>query len=197
MTLTAGQQLELEKPVTRIAYFVEFFFLSATSRVCSSGQTVTWGGYDWLGLGALGAISPINESQGTAASSITFTLNVAQLEWLSIATGNTSEYRGRDAKIYFCPLDEQFRLVGTPVICWRGTMDAMTAGIEGSREDSTGSISLKCETSAYGLKRKSNLRLNAAQQKQRYPTDTGLDYLTDLLGNPDGNIWLTKRFQQI
>ena len=196
MTLTAGQQSELEKPVTRIAYFVELYFLSATSRVCSLGQTVTWGGYNWLGFGSIGAISPIDESQGTAASSLTFTLNIAQLELLSIATGNISEYRGRDAKLYFCPLDDQFRLVGTPVICWRGSMDTMTAGIQGSREESTGSISLKCETSAYGLKRKSNLRMNAAQQKQRYPNDTGLDYLTDLLGNPDATIWLSKRFQQ-
>lgn len=196
MSLDANQQLELEKAVTRIAYFIEFQFLTATSRVCSLGQTVTWGGYDWLGFGSVGSISPIDESQGTAASSLTFTLNIAQLELLSIATGNTNEYRGRNAVLYFCPLDENFRLVGTPVRCWGGKMDTMTAGIQGQREESTGSISLKCETSAYGLKRKSNLRLNAAQQTQRYPADTGLDYLTDLLGNPDGNVWLTKRFQQ-
>jgi len=196
MTVTVAQQAELAKPVTRIVYFIEFRFRTATSRVCSLGQTVTWGGYDWLGLGSVGAISPVEESQGVAASSMSFTLNIAQLELLAIATGDTSEYRGLAAKMYFCPLDEQFRLVGDPIPCWRGTMDTMTAGIQGGRDESTGAITLKCETSAYGLKRKANLRMNAAQQKQRYPNDTGFDYLTDLLGNPDGNVWLTKRFQQ-
>jgi len=196
MTLSTDQQLELEKPVTRFAYFAEFQFLSATVYVSSLGQTVTWGGHDWLGLGAIGGISPLEENSGTNASALIFTLNLAQIEWLTLAIGNTSEYRGRDAKLYFCPLDEQFRLIDTPQVCWRGTMDTMTSSIEGTRGESTGKISLKCETSAYGLKRKSSLRINAAQQKQKYPTDTGLDYLTDLLGNPDSTIWLTKRFQQ-
>lgn len=195
MTLTAGQQTELEKPVTRFAYFAEFSFLSATVYVSSLGQTVTWGGHDWIGLGAIGGISPIEESQGTAASALTFVLNIAQIEWLTLAIGSTSEYRGRDAKLYFCPLDEQFRLIDTPVACWRGTMDTMVSTVEGKRGESTGKISLKCETSAYGLKRKASLRINAAQQRQRYPNDSGLDYLTDLLGNPDSNIWLSKRFQ--
>lgn len=195
MTLTVGQQAELEKPVTRYAYFVELHFLSGIVYLSSLGQTVTWGGHDWLGFGAIGGISAVDESQGTAASSLTFTLNIAQIEWLSLATGSTAEYRGRDAKMYFCPLNEQFQLVDTPIACWRGSMDTMSASISGSMGDANGSIALKCETSAYGLKRKSSLRLNAAQQKQRYPTDTGLDYLTDLIGNPDSFVWLTKRFQ--
>jgi hypothetical protein len=195
VTLTANQQLELEKPVTRIAYFAKFEFLTATVYVSSLGQTITWGGFDWIGLGAIANISPVNEELGTAASSLTFTLNIAQIEWLALATGAVSEYRGRNAVLYFCPMDEQFRLIDTPVICWRGTMDTMASNVSGSRSDATGSITLKCETSAYGIKRRQPFRLNAAQQKQKYPADTGFDYLTDLLGNPDATIWLTKKFQ--
>lgn len=195
MTLTAGQQLELEKPVTRFAYFAEFHFLSGIIYLSSLSHTITWGGHDWLGLGSIGGVSPVDESLGTSASAMTFTLNVAQIEWLSIATGATSEYRGRDAKLYFCPLNEQFQLVDTPVICWRGTMDTMTTGISGTQGEASGSISLKCETSAYGLKRKSSLRYNDAQQQQRHPGDTGLMYLKELIGNPDAVVWLTKKFQ--
>jgi hypothetical protein len=44
------------------------------------------------------------------------------------------------------------------------------------------------------LKRQPALRLNAAQQKKRYPTDTGFDYLTDLIANPQ--VWLSKKFQR-
>lgn len=203
MTLTVNQQAELEKPVTRYAYFVEFHFLSGTVYLSSLGQTVTWGGHDWLGFGSVGGIGGIDEALGASASSLTFTLNIAQSEYLYIAITAATEYRGRPAKLYFCPLNEQFQLVDYtfgdvntwPTRCWNGTMDTIAVGINGDRGGTTGTISLNCETSAYGLKRKSPLRLTAAQQKQRYPNDTGFDYLTDLLGNPDNNIWLTKRFQ--
>lgn len=197
MTLTVDQQAELEKPVTRFAYFSYFDFLSAEVRVTSLPQTVSWGGYDWLGLGSLGKISAVDEAQGTTAAALTFSLNVAQVEMLALATGDTAEYRGRDARLYFCPLDEQFRLIDTPSVCWRGSMDAMQMSVEGKASAASGGIALKCETSAYGLKRKANLRMNAAQQKQRYPADTGFDYLTALLGDPNASKWLSVRFQSL
>lgn len=189
-TLDSSQQSELEKPVTRIVYFVQLDFRDSTQYICSANITINWNGQDWLGLGTIGAISAIEESEGTESKSLTFTLSVAQRSVLALAVGDVEQYRGRDAKIYFCPLDESFRLVGTPQLCWRGIMDTMSVGVDGEE----GQISLKCETSAYGLKRQPGLRLNAAQQKSRYPTDTGLDYLTDLIANPQ--IWLSKKFQR-
>jgi hypothetical protein len=188
--LSGTQQTELEKPVTRTVYFVELNFLNATVYICSANQTLTWGGHDWIGLGSIGAISPIEESEGTESKSLTFTLNVAQASYLSLAVGNVEEYRGRTAKLYFCPLDESFQLVGTPQRCWRGIMDLMAIGIEGEE----GKITLKCETSAYGLKRQPGLRLNAAQHKERHPGDTGLDYLNDLIANPQ--VWMSAKLQR-
>jgi len=188
MTTTA-QQTALESPVVRAAYFVEFSFLSGTQRLCTFNQTITWGGYDWIGLGALGTISAVEESDGIESKSLSFTLNAAQPAWLALAAGAVEEYRGRDAKMYMCPLDTQYRLIDTPTVCWRGIMDTVSIGIDGD----AGSITLKCETSAYGLKRQPALRMNAAQQKKAYPTDAGFDYLTDLIANPQS--WLSKKFQ--
>jgi len=120
-----------------------------------------------------------------------FGLNVTNVSLLALALGTVEDYRGRAAKLYFCPLDENGVLIDTPELCWRGIMDVMSIGVDGEE----GQITLKCETSAYGIKRRASLRLNAAQQKQRYPTDTGFDYLTDLIANPQ--MWLSKKFQQI
>lgn len=194
MTLTAGQQAELEKPVTRFAYFAELKFKTATSYVCSLGQTVTWGGHDWIGLGSIGGITPIEEAQGTTSSQLTFQLNLAQADMLYLSVVDPSEYRGRDANLYFCPLNEQFQLVDTPVICWRGTMDTMQSSVTGKAGESKGTIALKCETSAYGLKRRPALRMNSAMQKQRYPNDTGFDLLAALIAKPVP--WLSVKFQQ-
>ncbi len=189
--LSAPQQSSLEKAVVRTVYFVEFQFASSTQYLSSASQTLTWGSHDWLGFGTVGGISAIEESDGVESKPLTFTLNLAQPEYLSLAVGDVEEYRGRAAILYFCPLDESFVMVGTPQRCWRGIMDLMSVGMEGTE----GQITLKCETSAYSLKKQPTFRLNAAQQKKKYPTDTGFDYLNDIIATP--SIWLTKRFQRV
>ncbi|MFA6121924.1 MAG: hypothetical protein WCT35_04925 [Sideroxydans sp.] len=190
MTTTA-QQTALESPVARVVYFAELHFVSGTLRLCTALQTINWGGYDWLGMGLVGSISPVEEGAGLTSSALNFTLNIADASVLALALGTVEDYRGQPAKLYFCPLDEQFRLIDTPEICWRGIMDTVAVGVDGE----TGQVTLKCETSAYGIKRRQPLRLNSAQQKQRHPGDTGFDFLNDLLARPQ--LWLSKKFQQI
>lgn len=188
--LDSSQQAELEKPVTRTVYFLELRFSTSTQYVCSADRTLTWDGHDWLGLGTLGGVSAIEESEGVESKALTFTLNVGQSAILALAVGPVEEYRGKDAILYFCPLNESFQLVGTPAKCWRGIMDLMAVAVEGEE----GRVTLKCETSAYGLKRQPSLRLNSAQHKRKYPNDTGFDYLNDLIAQP--SVWLSKKFQR-
>lgn len=190
MSFSAPQQTEVEKPVTRTVYFVQFDFATAPVYLCSANITIPWNGHDWLGLGSIGGIGTLDESEGVQARSLNFTLNVAQSSYLSLAIGSVAEYRGLAATMYYCPLDENFLLVGTPQKCWGGMMDIMAIGID----KDAGSITLKCETSAYGLKRRPALRINAAQQKKKYPADTGFDLLVDLIANP--TIWTSAKFQR-
>jgi hypothetical protein len=194
--LTTGQQSAVEAPVARVAYFLEMQFLSGTVRVCSYGATFNWNGYDWIGLGTVGNISPVEETAGLLSSAMMFTLNVAQPATLSLAVGAPEQYRGRPAKLYFCPLDVGGNLIDTPILCWRGTMDTSAVGVDGE----AGQIVLKCETSAFTLKKLNALRLNDAQQSQRMsqqglPVDTGFQFLTNLIANPQ--LWLSRKFQMV
>lgn len=168
---------------------------SATGETWTANQSggtpaAITGGVLWKGLGALGSVDSIQEANSLDTKALNFGLNAADLAWLALAIGDVEDYCGQPAKLYFCPLNENFQLVGTPEICWRGLMDLITVGID---VDGKGRINLKCETTAYGLKRLNSLRMNAAQQKKRHPTDTGFDYLTSLISQPQ--LWLTKRFQ--
>jgi hypothetical protein len=192
--LTAAQQTALEKAHLRLAYFVELHFASGIARVSTLNINLTWGGHEWVGMGAVGNISPVEQSLGTGSRAMDFTLSLPQTEWLYRSVGPVEDYRGRQAKMYFCPLGDDFQPVGSPVLCWHGTMDSMPSSITGTPPDTVGSITLCCETSAYGLRRPAALRLNAAQHKQRYPNDTGLDRLNALLGKPLP--WLSVRYQQ-
>jgi hypothetical protein len=188
---TSAQDAELTKPVTRTVYFVEFQFSTGTSRLSTANFPITWDGFEWSGVGAIGSIGAIEESDGLESKPLNFSINAAQPAWLAMAIGDVESYRGRAAKIYMCPLDESFQMVDTPVRCWTGIMDMVSVGINGE----AGSITLKCETSSYGLKRRPSLRMNAAQHRKEHPTDTGLDYLTELISNPA--VWLSRRFQQV
>jgi hypothetical protein len=190
MTTTTAQNAELAKPVTRTVYFVEFQFASSTSRLSTANFPITWGGFDWSGVGSIGSIGAIEESDGLESRPLNFTINAAQPSWIALAVGDVAAYRGRPAKMYMCPLDESFQMIDTPVQCWSGTMDMVSVGVNGDES----SITLKCETSAYGLKRRPSLRLNDAQQRKEHPTDTGLSYLTALISDP--GVWLSVRFQQ-
>jgi hypothetical protein len=191
MTLSTTQQDAVEAAVARYLYFVQFDFLSDTVYLCSANQTVTWNNHDWIGMGAISQIDAFEENVGMTPTKLNFTLALADASLLSISMGSVNEYRGRAAKMYFCPLDEQFRIIDTPQICWRGIMDTMSVGVD----KEIGTAVMKCETSAFGLKRRPLLRMNKAQQSQRYPNDTGFNYLTSLIANPQ--IWLSKKFQSI
>lgn len=188
--LSAGQQTELEKPVVRIVYFVELQFTTGTQRVSTFNQPFTWGGYTWSGLGQLIGMSQIQDEESTEAKGISLTVVAAESSWLALAVGPVDEYRGKIIKIYMCPLDEGFQLVGTPVLVWRGLMDMVVINMDEAGE---GNIAIKCENSAFGFKRRPVFRMNASQHKRIYPTDTGFDYLIDLIANPQ--LWLSKKFQ--
>jgi hypothetical protein len=192
--LTVNQQAALEDRHIRFVFFAEFFFTSGTARVSTLNIPCSWGGHNWMGLGTLGDISAIDQEQGTASQELTFKLSLPNTDWLALAVGPVEEYRGNDARLYFCPLNENFQLIDTPVRCWSGTMNQMPSSITGKRSNPVGTIELKCETSAYGLKRPSALRLNAAQQKLKYPNDTSMDRLVNMVGKQTP--WLTIRYQR-
>lgn len=192
MTISAEQQTELERPVVNAVFFGEFQFASATSRLSTWNAPITWGGFEWSGLGQLVAIDPVEESRGLNAKALKFTL-AAEQSWIALAVGSPEECRGKTAKLYMCPIDAQYRLVGTPELCWIGTMDPPVASID---EGGEGVIILNCEASAFGLRRTAPLRANQAQQKKRHPEDgenNGFQYQRDLVANPQ--LWASTKFQ--
>ena len=189
--MTTLQDDAVSSGFVNIVYFVEFQFKSATVYLSSANFNIDWGGKTWLGFGEIGTISSVDSTEGMETSSVNFTLNIAQLELLAIALGDVEEYRGLPAKLYMCPLTNNYQLIDTPVLIWKGLMDTMAAGISGEE----GSITLKCESSAYQLKRQQSFRLNANQWKRYHPNDKGLDYIEDLMANKF--TWLSVRFQQL
>ncbi len=164
-------------------------------RVCNFNKTFPWDGHDWLGLGGMGSISEIKSSEKIEPNAVTLGLNIAKAEWLAMAVGPVEEYRGLYVAIYQCPLTPQYTLIDDPILAWEGDMDVMAISVDDGNQEVAGSIALRCEPTSKRLRRRNVLRVNAAQQKLRHPTDTGFDYQADLIANPQ--VWLSRRFQTI
>jgi hypothetical protein len=191
MTTTTSQQAALEKANATLVYFAEFQFSTAPLYLSTFNQPLNWGGHDWIGLGHLASIGSVEESDGLEPKALNFTLSASDPSLLALAAGPVEQYRGRDAKLYMCPLNDQYQQIDTPILCWRGIMDMMSIGID---QDGAGQIILKCETSSYGLKRQPSLRMNHQQQKSRHEGDRGFEYLEKLIAEPA--VWLSKKFQE-
>lgn len=198
MTLSTEQQTALEQPVVPHGYLIEFDFSTGFQRASTFNQSFSWNGVDWLGLGLIGGISAVEESQEVAPKALTFTLNIAQPGVLALAIGDPAVYAGRAVNLFMVPLDAQYRMIGTPEACWSGTMESVSVELdpveEGADEEPQGRIVLRCETAINGLRRRPSTRLNPSQWRQKHPGDPSLDYLPDLIAKPQ--LWLSKRFQQ-
>jgi hypothetical protein len=190
-TTTTAQQTAMESSYVPWLVFVEMFFTTSTYRFTNNNVNLPWGGYTWIGVGALGDITEIKSSEKIEPSAITLSLNLAQTPWRTLGFGSVDEYRGKVINIYRAPLDVNRQIIDTPVLEWTGTMDVIGLSAEGS----SSSISMRCEPQIKALRRPSNFRVNAAQQAMRYPSDTGFERHEDLIKNPQ--TWLSKNFQRV
>ncbi len=168
-------------------------FASTTLRLCNFNKPFIWGGFTWQGLGSLGSISEIKASEKIEPNPVILGLNIAQPDWLAFGIGPVEEYRGLPVRIYQCPLTPQHTLIDDPILAWEGDMDVVAVSTEDGNEEVAGTISMRCEPPSKRLRRRVPLRVNANQQKARYPGDTGLDYQADLLNTPV--TWLSRAFQ--
>ena len=151
-------------------------------------------GSDWVGTGTLLNISAVEETAEMAAKGVTLTLSSVPSTVLSLAL--SEPYQGRKAFIYFGTLssgkllkeDDSFILLqdGSKILVqtgesgfntiFSGYMDQMN--IEESADSSA--LELTIESRLIDLERSRIRRYTSADQKSRYPTDLGLDFVESL-----------------
>lgn len=188
ITLSDPQLAALSSAHFSAAYFTEFQFTNGTLRISSWNTNLDWGGYTWIGTGALGSISEVKESEKLQSMSLDFTLTVADPAFIATALSAAETYRNKAVYVYVVPMDQGAQ-VGVPVLTWSGVMDQMMLSLTSSG----GSVTLRCFPAADKLEAAANLRVNDATQKATYPTSRGLEYQTGLIADP--HLWLSKDFQ--
>ena len=150
---------------------------SAPVRLWTGIQSASFtdisGSGNYLGVGTLGSISTISETIEIAAKNMDLTLSGIPTEYVSLALSGS--YRGRDAVIYLILYNSGMTSY-EQITLFRGYMDQLI--IQEGQDLS--SITVKCESRLIELNRTKDVRYTDEAQKQLYPTDKGLEFVSSM-----------------
>ncbi len=148
-------------------------------------------GYVWKGVGNVGKVGEIHESDDGAAEKLELSLSPVPLDMRAFALSDPHEYRDQPVRVWIALLDAHtLQINGAPVLRFAGVMDQMRI----KREQSGGVIGMTCRTLSYDVRSNpSSLRMNHTQHVRRFPGERGFEYLQGLVGNPA--VWASRAFQ--
>jgi hypothetical protein len=153
------------------AFAVELDFASGIARWNGTLQDLVIGGQTFLGVGALGGISAIEEGAETRAYGIT--VGITGIPRDAVALALTQEYQGRPATVWAMQLDEGGGIIGTPAIIFRGRMDQLNVEL-GERA----TVTARLENRLADWDRPRLRRYTDEDQQRAFPGDLGFQYLT-------------------
>lgn len=191
LTTNSGFQTAASADAYGQLALVELQLKPGTVRYTNWPLSVDMMGQTWQGVGNLGSIGEMHESEDGAAEKLTLSLSPVDVGTRALALGDPSDYQDRTVKVWLALLNAQtLQLSGAPVLRFAGVMDQMKI----ERDGTSASIKLECRTASYDVRTNpASLRMNHAQHVARHPGERGFEYLTSLIGNPA--VWVSKWLQ--
>lgn len=170
--LATGIQASVVRPVL---FFEGQFAGDQWVRVWSGIGSRTWNSVDWTGIGNLGAISEIEETDEIRAAGITVELSGVPSDMISLALQSVQQ--NKPGRVYFALFDgETDDLVADPYLSFEGRLDV--AEIDEGAD--TAKISVKYENRLIDLERPRERRYTHEDQQLDYPGDRGFEFVPAL-----------------
>jgi hypothetical protein len=167
---TAARAAAQGEVVTRIVA-VELDFPGGVVRLNGSPVPVWIGGSEYLGVGALGSISEIEESVDLAAYGLSLQLSGIPRDAMIVSLAEP--YQGRRATVWEVLLDgATWQPVSEPLVMFRGRMDQMNATLGAEAR-----VELKLENRLRDWERPRIRRYTSEDQRRLWPTDLGFEFV--------------------
>lgn len=158
-------------------YFAALDFPSGMVRVHSAIGTISWGGYDWLGVGQFGMVDGLTEEAELSRKTVTYTLTGIPNDLIATVLGEN--YQGRPAKIYIGFFNlTTYQMIAEPELLDSGLMDVTVID-----EGQECSVSVTAESRIASWSRPNVRRYTDAEQQARYPGDKGLEFISQASQN--------------
>lgn len=172
--ITTDQIAALNASTVRPALFVQATFRSGPIFVWTGLGSIAWNGQTWVGLGALGSVSTIEEGTTVEAKGITLTLSGIDANLLTMVMGEFQV--GLPVTVYLGLFDSNGALIDTPLTMWAGMMDQPTIDIDGQKA----SISIACENKLIEMNVAVDRRYTAEDQQIDFPGDKGFNFVNGI-----------------
>lgn len=160
----------IDAPVIYPFFAIDFDFASFPLYFWSGIGDITINGKTYTGSGNLLTIGAISEVSDMSATGCNITCSGIPSEMLSLAL--SEPYQGRYCRIYLGVRND----MSTYTEVFSGLMDKMD--IQEGQDSST--IVIAVESRLVDLERPRVRRFTSSDQKSRYPTDLGLDFVASL-----------------
>ncbi len=170
--MDASNEAAVAAKVVASIHFADLDFSSGHVRVHTGLGTISWGGYDWLGVGSFGTVDGLEESAELERKTVTYTLSGIPNDLISVVLNE--DYQGRSAKIYlgfFSSITAQ--LVADPELLDSGKMD-----VSDTDEGDTCTVTITAESRVAAWSRTQERRYTDAEQQAQYPGDKGLEFIS-------------------
>ena len=169
-SIPSGIASAITNASTRPFYAVDLLFDAPNQMYLHTGiGNKTISGVTYQGLGDLLQISSIDEKNDLTASGASLRLN--GLNSTILIRALAEPYQNRICNIYYGEEGNN-----NLIFLFTGLMDIMTFNDNGEQSV----VELKVESHLKRLKRKAVLKYTNESQRSRYPTDTGMSYITGL-----------------
>jgi len=173
-TLDSDLKTSAESATFNYVVFVELAFPSGTVRVHNSVGTISFGGNDYLGVGAFGSIEAMEESIDLVDNPVKVTLSSITQEIIDAI--QTDDIYNRDADIYLGALNADGELEGTPTNWISGYMEHASLMV-----GENNGVVIQIQTRAARLKQRNGKRFNVEDHQQDYSGDLFFEYLSDTI----------------
>jgi hypothetical protein len=146
-------------------------FPSGFARYCGAPFDLVIDGATFLGVGALGGVSVVEEGIELRAYGLEVMLTGIPRD--NVALALTEAYQGRRATVWEVPLDASNAPVADPAVVFRGRMDQMNVSL-----GETASVTVRLENRMADWERARVRRYTDEEQRRDYPTDAFFGFLS-------------------
>ena len=128
----------------------------------------------YIGVGGISSITSSEESIDLKSTSLTVELNGVDSTYIALVLAEL--YYGRDATLGLATLDSNYRVVGEPLILFKGFMSILSISLDDSTK-----ISVEIESILADWERPRVKRYNTGTQELIDATDRGFDNVSDII----------------
>jgi len=156
----------------RPAFFVKLEFDSGDLLIWNGRGDKDFAGDTYTGIGDLGKISPIEEGLQQRAFGIS--IEISGIPPSNISLALSEELQNRSAQIWLAFFDDNYVLVTSPVLMFRGRLDTMDVKL-----GKTATVVITAESRLIDWSRPRVRRYTNADQNDRFPGDKGFEFVSD------------------